>query len=115
MLSEYSIEENRVEENSIDNTRHKFGKYGRVRLTTSQYEKLIEDFTKEVIDKKREQLDEYVETNDKKLKYKNFNLVLRKAIRENWWEKTNKEEFKTKRELQEERIKKIEEEFLKGG
>ena len=113
-LRENRIEENRIEQNSIDNTRHKFGIYGRVKLTTKQYEKLIEDFSKEIVDKKIEQLDEYVESNNNKNKYSNFNLVLRKAIRENWWENQNVNEHKTKRELQEERFKKIEEDFLKG-
>ncbi len=113
-LRENRIEENRIEQNSIDNTRHKFGIYGRVKLTTKQYEKLVEDFSKEIVDKKIEQLDEYVESNNNKNKYSNFNLVLRKAIRENWWENQNVNEHKTKRELQEERFKKIEEDFLKG-
>lgn len=113
-LRENRIEQNRIEENSIDNTRHKFGTYGRVKLTTKQYEKLVEDFSKEIVDKKIEQLDEYVESNNNKNKYSNFNLVLRKAIRENWWENQNVNEHKTKRELQEERFKKIEEDFLKG-
>lgn len=113
-LRQNRIEENRIEQNSIDNTRHKFGIYGRVKLTTKQYEKLVEDFSKEIVDKKIEQLDEYVESNNNKNKYSNFNLVLRKAIRENWWENQNVNEHKTKRELQEERFKKIEEDFLKG-
>ena len=113
-IRENRIEENRIEQNSIDNTRHKFGIYGRVKLTTKQYEKLVEDFSKEIVDKKIEQLDEYVESNNNKNKYSNFNLVLRKAIRENWWENQNVNEHKTKRELQEERFKQIEEDFLKG-
>lgn len=69
-----------------DKIRHKFGTYGRIHLTDKQYQKLIEDFSKEVVDTKINQLDEYVEINNNKNKYKNFNLVLRKAIRENWFE-----------------------------
>lgn len=97
-----------------DKTRHKFGTYGRIRLTDKQYQKLIEDFSKEVVDTKINQLDEYVEMNNNKNKYKNFNLVLRKAIRENWFENNNAKQQKTNREIKEQKIKEIEEKFLKG-
>lgn len=97
-----------------DKTRHKFGTYGRIHLTDKQYQKLIEDFSKEVVDMKINQLDEYVEMNNNKNKYKNFNLVLRKAIRENWFESNNTKQQKTNREIKEQKIKEIEEKFLKG-
>lgn len=97
-----------------DKTRHKFGTYGRIHLTDKQYQKLIEDFSKEVVDTKINQLDEYVEMNNNKNKYKNFNLVLRKAIRENWFENNNVKQQKTNREIKEQKIKEIEEKFLKG-
>lgn len=97
-----------------DKTRHKFGTYGRIHLTDKQYQKLIEDFSKEVVDTKINQLDEYVEMNNNKNKYKNFNLVLRKAIRENWFESNNTKQQKTNREIKEQKIKEIEEKFLKG-
>lgn len=97
-----------------DKTRHKFGTYGRIHLTDKQYQKLIEDFSKEIVDIKINQLDEYVEMNNNKNKYKNFNLVLRKAIRENWFESNNIKQQKTNREIKEQKIKEIEEKFLKG-
>lgn len=97
-----------------DKTHHKFGTYGRIHLTDKQYQKLIEDFSKEVVDTKINQLDEYVEMNNNKNKYKNFNLVLRKAIRENWFENNNAKQQKTNREIKEQKIKEIEEKFLKG-
>lgn len=97
-----------------DKTHHKFGTYGRIHLTDKQYQKLIEDFSKEVVDTKINQLDEYVEMNNNKNKYKNFNLVLRKAIRENWFESNNTKQQKTNREIKEQKIKEIEEKFLKG-
>lgn len=97
-----------------DKIRHKFGTYGRIHLTDKQYQKLIEDFSKEVVDTKINQLDEYVEMNNNKNKYKNFNLVLRKAIRENWFENNNTKQQKTNREIKEQKIKEIEEKFLKG-
>lgn len=69
-----------------------FGNYNRIKLTQEQYDKLVVDYGKDVVDTKIIQLDEYVESNDNKNKYKDFNLVLRRAIRENWFEK----EVKTK-------------------
>lgn len=66
-------------------TKNIYGGYGRIKLTKNEYKKLCEDFTKEFIDKQIELLDEYVESNNNKNKYTNFNLVLRKSIRENWF------------------------------
>ena len=45
------------------------------------YKEFGEDFIKQQIDL----LDEYIESNNNKNKYTNFNLVLRKSIRENWF------------------------------
>lgn len=66
-------------------TKNIYGGYGRIKLTENEYKKLCEEFTKEFIDKQIEALDEYVESNNNKNKYTNFNLVLRKSIRENWF------------------------------
>ena len=67
-----------------------FGEYKRVKLKQKEYDKLIEEYGKEYVDFIIDRLDEYVESNNNKNKYKNFNLVIRKAIRENWF-KRNKE------------------------
>lgn len=67
--------------------KEKYGTYGRVELTSDEYLKLVNEFGEEFIKKQIELLDEYVESNDNKNKYKNFNLVLRKSIRENWFKK----------------------------
>ena len=67
-----------------------FGEYKRVKLKKKEYDKLIEEYGKEYVDFIIDRLDEYVESNNNKNKYKNFNLVIRKAIRENWF-KRNKE------------------------
>ncbi len=69
----------------------KFGEFGRVLLTEAEYEKLITDFGENFIKEQIKLLDEYVESNDNKNKYKNFNLVLRKSINENWFNKTSKQ------------------------
>jgi predicted phage replisome organizer len=68
-------------------TKKSYGEYKRVKLTDKEYEKLCEDFDKSFIDNQIMLLDEYVEGNNNKNKYTNFNLVLRKSIRENWFQK----------------------------
>lgn len=65
--------------------RHKYGVYGRILLTESQYNNLVKEFGKDYIDEVIRRLDEYVQSNNNKNKYKDFNLVLRKAIRDNWF------------------------------
>ena len=67
-----------------------FGKYKRIKLTTEEYDKLCNDYTKDFIDNQIKLLDEYVESNNNKNKYSNYNLVLRKSIRENWFNDNKK-------------------------
>jgi len=62
-----------------------YGEYKRIKLKEGQYEKLVEDYGKDYIDDLITKLDEYVESNNNKNKYTNFNLVIRKAIREHWF------------------------------
>lgn len=64
-----------------------YGSYGRIKLSDTEYNKLINDYGQELIDNQINLLDEYVESNNNKNKYTNFNLVLRKSIRENWFNK----------------------------
>lgn len=64
-----------------------FGQYGRVKLKQTQYDRLVVEFGKDFIDLQIKELDEYVQSNDNKNHYKDYNLVLRKAIRENWFTK----------------------------
>ena len=82
------LDKNRLDKdkNRIDK-KYKYGDYNRVELTQNEYDKLCEDFGKDFIDNQITLLDEYVESNNNKNKYKNFNLVLRKSIRENWFKK----------------------------
>lgn len=74
------------------NIKHKFGTYGWVKLTDKQYETLCKDFNKDLIDRVITKLDEYMQSNGNKNKYKDCNLVIRKAIRENWF-KVKEEQF----------------------
>lgn len=71
--------------------KYKFGKYQRIKLTNEEYSKLCEEFGISFIEKQINLLDEYVESNNNKNKYTNFNLVLRKSIRENWFVKSKKD------------------------
>ncbi|MBQ6447129.1 MAG: phage replisome organizer N-terminal domain-containing protein [Bacillus sp. (in: Bacteria)] len=68
--------------------RHKFGQYGRILLTTEQHNALCQEYGLDYITAVINKLDEYVQSNNNKNKYKDFNLVLRKAIRENWFKIT---------------------------
>ena len=77
-----------IKDNNIyKEVQHKYGTNGRVLLTDKQYEKLVNDYGEDIIKEKIELLDEYLQMNNNKNKYKDFNAVLRKAIRENWWSK----------------------------
>ena len=81
-----------IEKEKKNIKKKKYGMYKRVLLTEKEYNKLVADYGKELIDNQIELLDEYVESNNNKNKYTNFNLVLRKSLRENWFysQKTDK-------------------------
>lgn len=75
-----------------NNIYNKYGTYQRIKLTDKQYNKLVEDYGKDFIDNQIELLDEYIQSNNNKNKYTDFNLVLRKSIRNNWFKNNNKKE-----------------------
>ena len=77
--------ENITYSNIKEKEKHRYGEYGRILLTDNQYENLIKEYGKEKVDIQIQKLDEYIQSNDNKNKYKDFNLVLRKSIRENWF------------------------------
>lgn len=72
-----------------------FGTYKRIKLTTEEYTRLINEFGEDFIKQQIELLDEYIESNNNKNKYTNFNLVLRKSIRENWFTKKKVGNYET--------------------
>lgn len=101
-LEKVNVEENRIEENRIEykernikerksTKKEKYGVYGRIELTIDEYLRLVNEFGEDFIKQQIELLDEYIETNNNKNKYTNFNLVLRKSIREKWFDKKQKE------------------------
>lgn len=72
----------------LNNKKNKYNIYGefkRIKLTDDEYNRLVNDYGEEFIKKQIKLLDEYVESNNNKNKYTNFNLVLRKSIRDNWF------------------------------
>jgi len=73
--------------------KEKYGTYGRVKLTIDEYMRLVNEFGEDFIKQQIEYLDEYIESNNNKNKYTNFNLVLRKSIRENWFKNKNDKSF----------------------
>lgn len=82
-----NLKENNIDNNKENNNKYiSHGTYKRVKLTQDEYNRLIEEFSQDFIDKVITALDEYVESNNNKNKYSNFNLVIRKAIREHWFE-----------------------------
>ena len=87
-IDKVNIEESIKEESTLPSTppsKHKYGEYGCVLLTTSQYDKLISDYgDKNYIDKVINRVDEQCKMTGNKYKWKDFNLVIRKVIRENW-------------------------------
>ena len=81
--------------NNINNNSNNYiylGEYKRVKLKEAEYIKLISEFGKEKIDYVIKRLDEYVQTNDNKQKYKDYNLVIRKVIREHWYDEVKNNE-----------------------
>jgi len=88
------LKENTKEKKSLEKEEKKetYGKYGRVKLKISEYLRLREEFGEEFIQNQIELLDEYLEMNNNKNKYTNFNLVLRKSIRENWFKDKKQEQ-----------------------
>lgn len=94
--------------------KHKYGKYGRVRLTDDEYIKLKDEFGSDLLTDIITKLDEYVESNNNKNKYSNFNLVIRKAIREGWFKRNNNNQIKViTNDFTEEYIKNLSKDFKK--
>lgn len=88
-LGKDSISKDNIYISHLDNLNY-------VKLKQSEYDKLVNEYSKDYIDNIILQLDEYVTINGNKNKYKAWNLVVRKAIREKWFDK--KTYSKTKKE-----------------
>ena len=115
-----TIDEN-VKENIISNNiininkkeiykekKKSYGEFNRIKLTDTEYNKLIKEYGEEFIKIQIDQLDKYVESNNNKNKYTNFYLVLRKSIRDNWFKNKKYPEWFNK-EIKKEEINQEEE------
>ena len=101
-ISNDIINKENTKEKVSTETAHAYGEYKRIRLKDSQYNKLVEEFGKDKTDLAITKLDEYVQSNNNKNKYKDFYIVLRKVIKDNWFNLNASEEFtsQSKREIQ---------------
>lgn len=79
-IDKISIDKNNIYITHIDNLEY-------VKIKQEQYDKIKQDYPNIDIDDVIIKLDEYVRINKNKNKYKDWNLVLRKAIREDWFKK----------------------------
>lgn len=99
-------EEKRREEKREDKKREEekkiyiaFGEFKRIKLTQDEYKRLVDEFGEQNIQDNIKSLDEYIEANNNKNKYHNWNLVLRKSIKENWFKQKPKQQEQTKQPL----------------
>lgn len=72
-------------EKASNEATHTYGEYKRIKLKDTQYKKLIDEFGENTTQLAITKLDEYVQSNNNKNKYKDFYLVLRKVIKEDWF------------------------------
>lgn len=79
--------DNNIINNKKENIKEKYGVYGRVKLTKEEYSRLVKEFGEDFIKGQINLLDEYIESNNNKNKYTNFNLVIRKSIRDGWFKR----------------------------
>lgn len=72
-------------EKASNEATHTYGEYKRIKLKDSQYKKLVDKFGENTTKLAITKLDEYVQSNNNKNKYKDFYLVLKKVIEEDWF------------------------------
>lgn len=65
-------------------TAHKHGEYGWVRLTDDQHKRLFAEYGNETVARVIQYVDELAQQTENKNGWKDWNLVIRRAIRENW-------------------------------
>lgn len=69
---------------SAQPVRHKHGKYGWVLLTDEQYDRLVSEYGLSRVDAAIAYIDESAQQTGNKNKWKDWNLTVRKCIREGW-------------------------------
>lgn len=98
--------------------KHKYGEYGWVRLTESEYQRLIDDFGDDTVTHYIKYVDESAEQTGNKNKWKNWNLTVRKAIRDKWGVNSKSQSASVKTNNSSNAsydIKELEEMISKGG
>lgn len=88
-VQENNTVNNNKNNNTIKEPRHKYGQYKNVLLSDKDLAKLHEDYGKPIIDEYIQRMDEWIELNGKR--YKNYNLALRKWLKNAKIEPTKKE------------------------
>ena len=69
---------------TISSAKHKYGEYNWVLLTDEEYKRLIKEFGEDMIAYYLNYVDESAQSTKNKNKWKDWNLVIRKAIRDKW-------------------------------
>lgn len=82
--------------------KHRYGEYGQVLLTNSEYERLCEKYGEGYIIQVIQALDESKKMTGNKNKWKDDNLVIQKAIREEWSMLKNIDPYKTPKSMKDE-------------
>lgn len=62
----------------------KFGRYGWIRLTTTEYSRLLDDLGQTELDRCIRYVDESAQGNGNKNRWKDWNLVIRRCNRDGW-------------------------------
>lgn len=95
------LRDNSLEENKDSGrkrpSREQHGEYGWVKLTPAEYEKLLTDYGSEKLNHAITYVDELAQSTGNKNKWKDWNLVVRRAIREGWGNKNRVEETPKKK------------------
>lgn len=71
-------------DHSAESEKHKHGEYGWVLLTDAEYGRLEKDWGIDKLSYYITYVDEFAQKTKNKNKYKDWNLVLRNAVRDNW-------------------------------
>jgi len=61
--------------------KHKYGEYGYVKLTETEYNRLVSEYGEKIIREYITKVDNYCKSNNNKQKYSDYNLVLRDWLR----------------------------------
>lgn len=90
--SEQPLPDNKPDRNTDKSVRAQClprGEHGYVKLTDEEYQRLVNDLGKREVERVIAYLDESAAMTGNKNRWKNWNLVIRKAAREKWGKREN--------------------------